>query len=147
MQIMLGYFGTDRNWLPSVVTLTGWQEFPWSTSRSCKPSIRSAVICYVSISCFIDRDVARLRWPKSRSVGGELSGRICHLISYDEIPLRDIRTRKLTNSKSQLCLQGMCFILQNMLHVSVVVYKVSFFFFPCGAAAQRGPWPPHSRGF
>jgi len=24
-------------------------------------------------------------------------------------------------------------------------YRKGFFF--CGAAAQRGPWPPHSRGF
>jgi len=25
--------------------------------------------------------------------------------------------------------------------------SVSQFFPPCGAAAQRGPWPPHSRRF
>jgi len=86
---MFGCFGTDRNWLPRVVTLTGWREFPWSTSRSCKPSIRSSVICYLSISCFIDHDVARLRWPKARSIGGVLSVRsdLSSKILRRDIPL------------------------------------------------------------
>jgi len=25
-----------------------------------------------------------------------------------------------------------------------VVNSSHYYFFPCGAAAQRGPWPPHS---
>jgi len=31
--------------------------------------------------------------------------------------------------------------------VANIRMRVLGFFFSCGAAAQREPWPPHSRGF
>jgi len=30
------------------------------------------------------------------------------------------------------------------LDSNIYIYKYKYVFFSCGAAAQRGPWPPHS---
>jgi len=36
----------------------------------------------------------------------------------------------------------------SLLHVLVCIGEIKHFIFsPCGAAAQREPWPPYSRGF
>ena len=33
------------------------------------------------------------------------------------------------------------------VHLYIYIYIYTFFFFCCGAATQRGSWPPHSWGF
>ena len=34
-----------------------------------------------------------------------------------------------------------------LCHGLIYFHVIVILFFSCGAAAQRGPWPPHSRGF